>query len=245
MSERRGKIKTVFIDSRTRVLGASGSSASNFTVVFDRNYDNVTEVRLQSATIPIINTDLDAHGVSSPAYQPNTYVMLHVKPLGGNGGSYGSTLSAAFGDPSNAVSPGDNPTRNYIADGDSIVAIPLLPNGPNISLGGGVVVNFTHWEHSENHEAALLFTPPITTLKGLELALYVWGNGATQSRTAFNQYPLPSETVPASATDASSLKPINNVQYQFEILHNPKHHQILFFAFFFFSEHTSYCCFWS
>ena len=211
--------KTVFVDSRTRVLGPSpGSSASDFTVIFERPYHNVTAVRLISAIIPIINQNEAAHGSSVIPYQPNTYVMLHVRPLGGAGGSFGSTMSSAHGDPANASAAGDASTRNFIADSDAIVAIPLNPNGPNIDVGGGVVVNFTHWEDKAEHDAVLRFKPMVPTLKGLEMRLYVWGDGATQGRLANNFYPLPNEVAPASVEAASGLKPINNVQYQFEVV---------------------------
>ena len=213
--------KSYFVDSRTRIVSRS-PSAADFEVVFDRVLHNVTSVRLISAIIPIINTAVGAHGAIAN-YQPNTYVMLHLKPSGGGIGQ-GSTLDSAFGDPSTVspvTAPGDAQTRNIISDADSLVAIPLNPNGPNIdATGGGVIVNFTHWEDKAEHDAVLRFKSPLSSLKGLEFKLMVWANsnGSEGGRTQAVTYPLPDETTPPTTSGASGLLPINQVQYQIEIV---------------------------
>lgn len=206
--------KSYFVDSRTRVVSRN-ASANDFDVIFDRTLRNVTSVRLISAIVPIINNNAGAHG-ATPNYQANPYVMLHVKPLGDSANGRGSTLDAAFGDGSNASAPGDRETRNSIADADSIVAIPLIPNGPNIDVtGGGVVVNFTHWEDKAEHDAVLRFKSPLASLKGLTFTLYSWGS-STAPRTERILYPLGDEAVPSITV--SGLDPWRQVQYQVEII---------------------------
>lgn len=202
--------RVVFVDSRVRNVGAH-PQASDFVFRFGKNIRNVTEIRLMSTIIPIV--DATVH-VFPAGYEPNPFVILQVEATGSSTKS--AVLEGVRGETTSSAS--DMNTENYIADSDGMLMIPLTNYGTTTPVGGNTA-NYATWNERANHPASIQFKPPVQTMTGLHLRLANWSSSTdTNGRGAHVTYPLDVETAPASETVASGLEPHNNVQYVFEIV---------------------------